>query len=173
MPVSSYSVIPEIIHQTHFNYPQSVLDVGVGNGMYGALVKNYLPVCRVCGVEGFNYRTAMWNMYDHIWLLELTKALNVIHETFDVIIMADVIEHFDKPDGRAVIEGLKGLLTDRGILLISTPSVFIPQGPVGGNDLEIHKALYTPEDLPDAEVLRDKEGDKYGHYMYVYKIRKA
>lgn len=173
MPVSSYSVIPEIIHETIFNNPSSVLDVGVGNGMYGALVKNYLPGCRVCGVEGFNYRTPMWSMYNHIWEMELTRVLPIIREQFDVIIMADVIEHFDKEAGRDVIRQLKGLLTDKGILLISTPAVFIEQGAVGGNELEIHKALYKHEDIPEAEVLKDGRKDKYGHLMYLYKIRKA
>ena len=171
MPVSSYAVIPDVVHEIIKVNPKHVLDIGIGNGIYGALVHNYLPQAHITGIEGFEgYRNPMWHVYDSVIVHTVPKAFEYVRGKFDAITICDVIEHFEKPAGEFVIERLKSLLRPGGVLLISTPQMFLEQGSVNGNDLEIHRSSW--EDIPGFEQIRDKGPDKYGHYMYLFKYVK-
>ncbi len=174
MPISSYASIPDIINSVVIKQPRTLLDVGIGNGMYGAIVSNYIPSCKIYGIEAFpNYRTPLWNVYTHVNISDVFKT--DINDKYDCIIIADVIEHFEKEIGLKVIEKLKEALNPAGVLLISTPSIFCEQGAVGGNEFERHKSLFTKEDfkdIPGWEILKDGEPDKWGHYMLVIKFTK-
>lgn len=164
MPVSSFAVIPYVIDKLTKNNPKTVLDLGVGNGMYGNLVKNYLPNSEVFGIEAWSgYRSHMWDAYNSVIIGDIIEELPNLG-TFDFIIMADVIEHFEKTKGREVVDMI---LSRSEHSIISTPDVFCEQGAVGGNEYETHKSLWKPEDLPEYEPLIDGPC-KFGHIMQVY-----
>jgi cyclopropane fatty-acyl-phospholipid synthase-like methyltransferase len=174
MPVSSFAIIPDIINEVIHKRPRRVLDLGIGNGMYGALIRNYLPHVEVHGVEAWEgYEGPLWECYNDVYVGDISSVLLTDIGFFNVIIIADVIEHFTKDEGYDIIEAMKGRLKRGGIILMSTPAVYIEQGSVGGNDFEIHKSLWRPEDLPEFDQLRTEFPDKYGHHMYLYKFKKA
>jgi 2-polyprenyl-3-methyl-5-hydroxy-6-metoxy-1,4-benzoquinol methylase len=169
MPISSFATIPDIVNEVIHKRPKKILDLGIGNGMYGALVRNYFADIEIVGIEGWDgYRCNNWLNYNKVIIGVMPKVLNRITDTYDVIIMADVIEHFDTEQGLNVIDKLKAMLAPGGILLISTPAVFVPQSAVGGNELERHRSLW--KSIDGFVNLRTKHPDKYGHYMNCFKF---
>jgi len=180
MPISSHAVIPFILEETLKRKPQSVLDIGIGNGMYGALIYNYattlmpwIPVIK--GIEAWpEYRNPMWELYHEV----IIKDVNLVEfapGTFDVIIMADVIEHMDEAVGQALIAKIKTWLSPSGILLVSTPGIFIKQGPYKGNKYEVHKSLWNNGQAEKAglELVKPADHTVLGEIMLVYKYLKT
>ena len=67
-------------------------------------------------------------------------------------------------------------LTPGGILLISTPAVWIEQGAAYGNELETHRSLWHFTDfigMPGVEIIKDGREDDMGYMMLVVKITKV
>jgi hypothetical protein len=44
MPIGCYSLVPMIANRLHDAQPRSVLDLGVGKGFYGAVVRQWLDL---------------------------------------------------------------------------------------------------------------------------------
>lgn len=170
MPIGSLSVYPEIIRLVLLNNPKSILDLGIGNGMNGAGIRNwYSKDIELVGVEGWaKYVNPMWNMYSAIHIAKIEDYIQT-DKKFDFIIMTDVIEHFTLYDGFKVIERLKQMLNPKGVLIISTPAIEIEQGAYMGNELETHRSVWDEECFAEAgmTVIRGKEPCKYGHLMYI------
>lgn len=174
MPLSSYAVAPEVAYLLSVRKLQikSVLDVGCGFGFYGMLVRNYLDEGKepfqiyMDAVEAFpKYRNLFWANYHHIFEQPVENV--EFKQKYDAIIMCDVIEHFEKEQGLKVIEKLKNQLTENGILIISTPSIFCEQGAVNGNIYETHKSLWDVKEFKELgfKIQKDGKKDKWEHYM--------
>lgn len=174
MPIGSYVVIPHISHQICLrkNLLKTFLDVGVGFGMNGVIVRQYiddgiLPFKSVLeGVEAFSgYRNPLWAMYNYIYEMPLQDVF--FSKTYDCILITDVIEHFDKKQGIFQLKKLKNLLNKSGILIVSTPAIFCEQGAVHGNMYEVHRSLFTVEDFKELgfEILKDGGKDEFCNYM--------
>lgn len=180
MPFGSHSVFAQVINQLAIRQPKSVLDLGIGYGINGAGVRNWLDHgyepyrTRLVGVEAFpKYRSPLWNCYNTIHEITIHDYLAIEPvELFDCILMTDVIEHFTKKEGIELLSKLKNILTPSGVLLVSTPAVWIKQGAVHGNEHETHKSLWYPYDFRDYELLMDGETDKSGHKMLLACIKK-
>lgn len=149
MPISSHAILPYVVQEVENVQPRKVLDVGIGNGIYGALVYNYAEVFmgrrpRIVGVEPWQaYDNHLWRVYDEIHLKPL-QEFTTSHK-FELIILADVIEHMSLKEGHRQIRRLQGMLSPGGVLIVSTPAVFVAQGAYKGNVYEEHKCLWTPE----------------------------
>ena len=73
MPFSDFYHIPVVLHFALAAQPKSILDVGVGMGAYGLLLRQHLDICnqrlsreqwqlRIDGVEVFEgYRNPVWD----------------------------------------------------------------------------------------------------------------
>ena len=73
MPIGCTSLVPMIAHELMAHRPSSVLDLGIGMGFYGAVVRQWLDLgvrpwrTRIVGVEGFEaYRNPCWDVYDTV-----------------------------------------------------------------------------------------------------------
>lgn len=175
MPIGSYSVIPHVGYQISLrkNVIKTVLDVGIGFGMNGVIVRQYLDdgvlpfSVWLDGVEAFaKYRNPLWAMYNHIWTQPL-ENVDFGVKTYECIIMTDVIEHFNKSHGVLQLERLKKMLSQNGIFIVSTPSVFVQQGAAHGNIYETHRSLWTCKDFEDLgfKILKNGSCDEFGNYM--------
>lgn len=141
--------------------PTSVLDVGLGNGKYGFLCREYLhywgrredPDWRsadgylIDGIEAFSayIGTLQEQVYSHIILDEATEALGTMQQNdYDLVLLIDVLEHFDKQQGRYLLSECRrvGKAT-----IVSTPIMFEPQGDAFGNTYEKHRSLWTSQML--------------------------
>ena len=185
MPIGSYSSFRDIMRQVLMHSPKTILDLGVGHGINGAGIRNWLDVgvkenyrntC-IIGVEGFyDYHSPLWLCYDKVHHCTIQQYLQSSDLKYDCILMTDVLEHFDKDEGNAVISKIMNdVLNPKGILLISTPAVWIEQGAAYGNELETHRSLWHFTDfigMPGVEIIKDGRADDMGYMMLVVKITK-
>lgn len=189
MPIGSYALTYNIAHEIWKKKPARVVDLGIGFGMQGALVRQYVDQgiqpwkTFILGIEGFpEYRNPVWDLYSLVKVCSIqewisgTLQVNTEREDqylYDMIIMTDVIEHFDKGDGFKVAQDIMKLLAPGGIALIGTPGIFQEQGAAYGNEFERHRSLWGPYDFPAGyTILQDGSPDKDGHQMILVKYTK-
>jgi hypothetical protein len=139
--------------------PQSILDLGFGFGSKGMLFREYADVwfgnyfgwkTRIDGVEVFKEYIGDLQriIYDNIYNEDIATFVDKM-DYYDLIYMGDVLEHFEKEEGKVVLEKLK---KKSRCLIISTPVKVLSQGDVYGNVNETHKSQWTPEDFPGCEI---------------------
>lgn len=112
------SLLPEKIY--------SLLDVGCGAGMTGALVRERYPGVVLHGIEPeASLARLAEQSFDKVFQAGVDSGgmLSKLaeHAPYDVIICADVLEHVI--DSVAVLSSLKSLLADDGLLITSIPNV--------------------------------------------------
>ena len=154
MPSSAIRQINEITELIYFTNPDKILDIGIGCGKYGFLSREYLDQpygeekrrITVHGAEAFEeYLTPLHKLiYDKIFLGDFLDNKEQIDEDYDLVLMIDVIEHFDKKVGLELIDFL---LERSRNLIIATPDGFIEQEEVYGNEYEIHRSGWAPRDF--------------------------
>jgi len=179
MPFGSHSVLCEIIDDIiNNNLPlhgptvKSVLDLGIGSGLNGCMVKNFKRNWVVDGIEYFQkYRNPMWTVYRKVNIKDILKINFKYHDKYDYVIMTDVIEHFKLEDALKLMDDLKKLLKPNGTLFISTPAIWMPQGPFEGNEKETHLCLITKQHYLDRDYTLIKDGtlDFFKHLMLLGK----
>ncbi len=157
MPSSDINNIAPILAILQNCRPASVLDLGCGYGKYGYLSREYLDVqsgrltpdqwrTRIVGVDAFAaYRNPIWDfVYNETHIGKAEEVLPTLGD-FDLIIMADIIEHFPKEAAESLVaQALKQCRT----LVISTPAGFMPQGALCGNEHERHHIVFTGANFP-------------------------
>lgn len=90
----------------------SLLDVGAGN-------RRLLHCLRTLGLD-CDYRSAD---VEKLHLHDFDDFLGV-RERFDAILMLELIEHLPLEQGIAFLEHARRLLSDQGVLILSTPNVY-------------------------------------------------
>lgn len=157
MPSSHFFQLNEIVELIVLTQPASILDVGVGFGKYGFLCREYLDVLdgrqeihnwqrRIDGIEIFkNYITPLQKLiYNHIYFGNALDILPTLTEHYDLILLIDIIEHFDFPDGQKLLQ----LCQQHGKnIIISTPRIDLPQNTMFGNPYETHRSFYRKRDF--------------------------
>lgn len=174
MPIGSLSIFPEIIRLTILNNPKKILEVGIGYGINGAGIRNWYNSdvkkreTLLIGIEAWDeYNNPLWQLYDSV-IREPIQNVKKLTYKFNVIIMTDVLEHFTDEDAVRVIDKLKSWLEPNGVILISTPAIWIEQGAWEGNEYETHRSFWTRQKLEALgfTVLRDENySDPLGHKM--------
>lgn len=158
MPVSDYHHISDVLHVVEQVNPKTILDIGVGFGKWGILCREVLDVynerlqpkdwlIKIDGVEIFEaYRNPLWQLaYNQIFIgdaLDLIDGLGY----YDLILICDVIEHFDKATGSTF---LKKLLARGNIVIVTSPQGYMPQGVVWENVHEAHKSGWSVRDFAE------------------------
>jgi hypothetical protein len=172
MPIGSWSAFQQIVRGTLATNPKSVLDLGIGFGMNGCGVRNWLDLgvkpyrTKLVGVEVFeNYRNPVWDIYDEVIIGDIRFVLDSLPK-FDLIIMSDVIEHFTLDEGKMLLEKLKAKCNKS--VIVTTPNVWIEQGAYMGNEYETHKSLWGIYEFKQVGYGIVSAGlDQYGHNMIV------
>ena len=135
--------------------PTRVLDVGMGRGNYGWFLRNE------CQFKGHLTGLEVWapyvegpealvggnrDYYDVIHVGDVRFSLPWVDVVKpDLVFLFDVLEHMTKDEAILVLRGLQRAST-RGVL-VSTPIVSWPQGPLHGNPFETHLAEWTVEEV--------------------------
>ncbi len=149
MPTSHFLQINEIIQLITLTNPNRLLDIGVGFGKYGFLSREYLELWdgrrkyddwkrRIDGIEAFKqYLTPVHDfIYDKIFIGNAVDILPTMAEEYDLILLVDVLEHFDYSNGLKLLQECK---THGRNILISVPKRVMSQGCAFGNPCETHR----------------------------------
>lgn len=160
MPTSNYRLIPNIIRVAHDISPRSVLDVGIGFGKYGFLLREYVDLRSqssgrfdasvrtviIDGIEVFEeYVTDLQRLiYDRIYIGDAKEVIGNLGP-YDMILICDVIEHFKKEDGLLFLEKVMARVQKAAV--ITTPAHSYPQGTAYGNPAEEHLSQWVVEDF--------------------------
>ena len=154
MPSSYPENIPLIIQTIARFKPKSVLDVGLGNGKYGFLMREYFgkrphpeegswqEIPKIDGIEIFeSYITNLQKLiYNEIFI---GNALEMKIGDYDMYLLVDVIEHWKKEEAIKLVERL----IRKGNVLISTPKDNTPQNANDGNEWGRHISYWRIGDF--------------------------
>lgn len=165
MPISWYESIPAILKKVEQLKPQSILDIGIGFGKYGVLLREVLELSdqryhkdtwklQIDGVEAFSgYQNPLHeHIYDCVYYENISELIERL-PSYDVILMIDVLEHFEKDTGLTLLRTLVKL--SKKALIISTPQYPSPQDEYLGNKFEEHKSRWTNVDLREFDFTAD------------------
>lgn len=151
-----------------------VLDVGCGSGMLGA----YLVREKGCVVDGVDLNVdaidIAENSYRKTFVLNLESenlAEKFSLESYDFIVVADVIEHLVNPG--ILLEGVRGLIKSSGTVIFSVPNITHVSV---GIELLLGQFNYSDNGLLDRTHLRffSRKSllDKLSQYgLYAYAIQ--
>jgi 2-polyprenyl-3-methyl-5-hydroxy-6-metoxy-1,4-benzoquinol methylase len=147
VPTSYLDNVPAIVKIVQRLQPATVLDVGIGMGKYGLLVREYLSgdtgksQVSVDGIEGFEgYLTdAHRGIYDEIFVTDL-REFDFRSAHYDLYLMIDVLEHVTKDEGHRLLRDIAGTV------LISTPKID-HRAHYEHNPLEDHQSHWTVSDF--------------------------
>lgn len=153
MPSSHPWQINEVLMFINILKPKKLLDIGIGFGKYGFLAREYLEFWdgrskyndwqhQIDGIEVFEgYITPANNfIYDEIFIGNAIDILPKFNDAcYDLVLLIDVLEHFDKDDG---IKILQECIRCSANTLISIPLNMQKQGAIFGNVYETHRFQY-------------------------------
>jgi hypothetical protein len=157
MPTSDMTNVAPVMNTVRLICPKHVLDLGIGFGKYGVLVREWTDgingrvphsswKARIVGVEGHvGYRNPAWDLYDRVDVEDFTDPDHWDkYEGHDLVLMIDSLEHVD----RSVGDDLLIYLRDHNRnLIVSTPVGFRAQDAVNGNEFERHRSGWTRKDF--------------------------
>lgn len=168
MPSSRYDTIPFVLDIVTELKPRSILDIGIGTGKWGMLFREYLDTWNIdkpyadrklvlIGVEAFTeYSNPVWEVYDKVITKDINKILengrddfmfnDIKLNSFDMVFMGDVIEHFEKEEAKQLLDKL-----NFKHIIIITPLEVLEQPAVYDNQFEIHRSEWKHQDLPNLE----------------------
>lgn len=160
MPTSSYKKIGRVLGVlAHIKPPSSVLDVGVGFGKYGFLLREHLDirkrryskdswVTRIDGVESWkNYLSPIHAyIYNHVFVGDVRELVKQLPD-YQLIVLADVIEHMSRAAGVALLTALYAKC--ERAMVISFPNTIGSDWQHWPNPLEKHEVVWKAEDFKE------------------------
>ena len=167
MPSSTYHTLNVAVQNILKVQPQSVLDIGVGFGKWGFLVREYIETwndrvfpdqwtCKINGLEIFEPYTKLPHvvaLYDKITIGNASETIK--SELFyDLIIAMDIVEHLPKDEGM-------GLCTEMLKRFNKACMINVPTGDwmnnvvIAGNEAEAHQAIWEEIDLKNLALQND------------------
>lgn len=155
MPTSHPYQINEIIELIITINPKKLLDIGVGFGKYGFLSREYLELYdgtqnyrdwkrRIDGIEAHeSYITPVHrHIYTQIHIGNALDVLPTLKDTYDLILLIDVLEHFTFEDGSKL---LRACLERGRNVVVATPWDIGHQKEDFGNPYETHQFQWNPK----------------------------
>ncbi len=93
---------------------ESILEIGAFDRVLGERIRSQSPLVRYKSMD-------IDSTYPHDY-----TSLEEIRETFDVILLFEVIEHLGLEQGRAMVARIFQILNGGGRVILSTPNVYTP-----------------------------------------------
>ena len=159
MPLSIWNGMEDCLQAIVRTRPRSVLDVGIGFGLWGHLLRQYLDVwsgriypeqwtTRIDGIEIDPRRIQAHArlLYSQIHVGDMRALVPTVAATtsYDVILFGDVIEHLEKPDALAVLDSAVSLAGRIVVLRIPIGDGWRREG---REEPDHHRSQWTPADF--------------------------
>lgn len=162
MPISHQKNIYSITTLVETLYNQegvsTILDIGVGFGKYGALLRERLDIrllrydkedwqVTIDGIEPYsNYLTPIHSyIYNTIYIAKIELILNNL-PNYDVILMIDCLEHLEKEVGKKIVKALWDKTNK--LIIFSFPKTDTPKPHTPwDNKLEIHRCVWSEKEI--------------------------
>lgn len=171
MPLSDHRQLTPVLDIVMAYAPHTVLDVGVGHGAYGTLLRQYLgQSALIVGVEpyepyGGNGSGDRWWAYDAVVAAPWPQAERRVVEllgyraTYDVTLAIDVVEHVPPADRTNWLEALAAVSS---LVIVATPHdpERFPQTDME-NELERHYPPVSLSTLPGELIWSQHLPDSY------------
>jgi hypothetical protein len=162
MPVSDVNNIAPILNEVVRLQPKHVLELGIGLGKYGVLVREVLDGVRgftrpcqdttsveIWGAEGFDsYRNPAWGQYDGIIIRDFSTLDPPYFQASDLVMLIDSLEHLEKDKA---LDFLRVLVANTNNVIVSVPLGNCPQGAVFGNEFERHRSSWDGREFAEFE----------------------
>lgn len=161
MPTSVPYCVPIVAGVARQLRPRSVLDVGVGFGKYGFILREYTDIWDMASVA--DYERSAWKtriegidatpqyitplhrfIYDEMHIGDVRTIIDSLPR-YDLIIMGDLLEHFEKDEGFALVDKL--LTHANQCLLLIFPHRSPINHEVLDNPLEAHRSTWSRNDF--------------------------
>ena len=137
---------------------KTYLDIGVGAGKYGAIIKSLSGGNHVTGIEiekEYVERFGLENLYDEIANKDVLSIVSGAQEImYDVVIMGDVLEHLLKSDGLDLVHFYVYRCKR---MIVVYPSKYV-QYDVGGKKSESHRSVWGEWDFDHFEHEHKSDG---------------
>jgi len=124
---------------------KSLLDVGCGRGIIGAMCRIYRGVNCLVGIDGFEpylefSRKA--GFYDYTVLRDLNEVpLPFDTKEFEVVTCTEVIEHLSEDAGQRLLDELERIAAR---VIVTTPNIRFEQDEYDGNRFQRHLSHWHP-----------------------------
>jgi len=126
----------------------SVLDAGCGKGIWGymlrALRENITYLCGADITTPYLNFVKEKKIYDDLVLCDVTH-LPFRDKSFDVVLMAEVLEHLKKEQGFATIRELERIA--KQLIIITVPQGFVKQEALHGITAEVHRSAWYAKEF--------------------------
>ena len=127
---------------------KSLLDVGCGRGIIGALCRIYRNVDRLVGLDGFlpylefNQKAGFYT--DTILRNLSNTPLPLGTQEFEVVTCIEVIEHLELGAGQKLLDELERIGSR---VIVTTPNILFQQQEYDGNVFQRHLSQWRPSDF--------------------------
>lgn len=181
MGTSNWQNIPFCIDVLMKIAPARALDVGVGFGRWGVILREFCDVwggrvhasdwkIEVHGIEGFEKNISDYHraFYTKIHVGDANDLIPRLPGPWNVVIFGDVLEHFTKEAGRAHLETC---LARSDYVLVNVPlGEDWQQGDAYGNAFERHRSSWYADEFLDYHAVRqalfrDYLGRPFGSFV--------
>lgn len=158
MPTGFTDSLTPVARLIEWLQPETVLDIGIGNGRMGFLAREYGHQpwhprarghgVRIDGIEGHEpyIRDLQEAIYDRIMVgnaLDVLATLRSEHARYQLAIAAGIIEHFEPDDAKRFLDHC---LAVTELLLVATPHTYFAQEDPE-NPLETHRSHWPEQAL--------------------------
>jgi len=135
---------------------KSLLDLGCGRGIIGAICRCYRDIERLVGIDIYQpylNRVSKFRLYDEVIKRDLNKTLPFKDNSFEIVTAAEVVEHLEKKKALNLIKEMERVTSRK--VIITTPNFFRQQNGYDNNEYQKHLS-----------VINWKEFSKMGYQVY-------
>lgn len=150
--IGLFQIVFKHIHQTQ-KKKFLILDIGSGLGKNGLFLKHFSWCSnieiRLVGIDVWKPHlkvAATANIYDALIVADL-RFLPFKSQSFDVMIMSEVLEHLPKSEGFKLLTFMEQLSNEGSIIVLTTPQGHQPQEELRGNPHEKHRSIWQRGEL--------------------------
>jgi cyclopropane fatty-acyl-phospholipid synthase-like methyltransferase len=141
-------------HPTKTKSDMSVLEIGCGTGHF----LRYLHFKGVSEIQAIDNDPTLEqfihpDVRPHFLVANVFDFLNDLDKNFDRIVLFDVLEHFNKKDGKSLLLNLTKILEKDGCIIVQVPNMSSPWGIQHQFGDLTHKTAYTPGSMRQLAII--------------------